>query len=214
MACSLHFIVHSPRTCTQRSTYTKFEWLVHHILSFTNRTHTTLRRIQNLNGLSIVFYCSQSVHMWHSDVSIYYQQVWGLLRLAPTSYLPWYKLLQNPLMYRFSGIELSISNNCSYCTAPPECGLTTVAMHAHCLHWPTSTGLLFQRALCRACKFMTGKIVPMEGCKLMMGTDTDATISSYVCVYSTAHDQVYNYTCVLILASHLEKILHKVVWLQ
>ena len=34
-------------------------WLVHHILLFTVRAHMTLQRIQNLNGLSIIYYRSQ-----------------------------------------------------------------------------------------------------------------------------------------------------------
>ena len=67
MAWPSYFILHTPRTC-DASTYTKLEWLVHRILSFTLRAHTTLRRIQNLNGLSIVFYCSHSVHTRRSDV--------------------------------------------------------------------------------------------------------------------------------------------------
>ena len=79
---SIVFIVHSP--CTRDApTYTQLEWLVHRILSFTVRAHVTLRRIQNLNGLSIVFYRSQSAHMRRSDVYIDYRQVWDSLRLAP-----------------------------------------------------------------------------------------------------------------------------------
>ena len=38
-------------------------------------------------------------------------------------------------------------------------------MHAHCLHWLMSTGLLFQNAFCRPCKFMTGEMVPMASSK-------------------------------------------------
>ena len=59
MACLSYFIAHSPFT-HDAPTYTKLEWLVHRILSFTLCAHATLRRIQNLNGLSIVFYRSQS----------------------------------------------------------------------------------------------------------------------------------------------------------
>ena len=47
MACPSYFIVHSPRTC-DAPTYTKLEWLVHRILSFTLRAHATLRRIHQL----------------------------------------------------------------------------------------------------------------------------------------------------------------------
>ena len=46
----------------------KVVWLVYRILSFTVRAHATLRRIQTLNGLSIVFYRSQSAHTRRSDV--------------------------------------------------------------------------------------------------------------------------------------------------
>ena len=66
-----------PITCMAR------EWLVHRILSFTLRAHATLRRIQNLNGLSIVFYRSDSAHTRPSDVNMLYRQVWGSLKLAP-----------------------------------------------------------------------------------------------------------------------------------
>ena len=82
MACPSYFIGHSPRTC-DAPTYTKLEWLVHRILSFTVRAHATLRRIQNLNGLSIVFYRLHSAHTRRSDVYIDYRQVWDSLRLAP-----------------------------------------------------------------------------------------------------------------------------------
>ena len=82
MACPLYFIIHSPST-HDAPTYTKLEWLVHRILSSTLQAHATLRRKQNLNGLSIVFYRSHSVHMQCSDVNTAYQQVWGSLRLAP-----------------------------------------------------------------------------------------------------------------------------------
>ena len=44
------------------------EWLVHRILSFTLQAHAARRCIQNLNGLSIVFYCSNSAHTRPSDV--------------------------------------------------------------------------------------------------------------------------------------------------
>ena len=67
MACPSYFIIHSPRTCDD-PTYTKLEWLVHRILSFTVCAHVTTRRIQNLNGLSIVFYRSQSVYTWWPNV--------------------------------------------------------------------------------------------------------------------------------------------------
>ena len=63
MACLSYFIVHSPRT-RDAPMYTKLEWIVHCILSFTVHAHATLRRIQNLNGLSIVFqYRSHFQHM-------------------------------------------------------------------------------------------------------------------------------------------------------
>ena len=82
MACPSYFIVHSPHT-RNAPTYTNLEWLLHRLLSFTVRAHTTLRRIQNLNGLSIIFYRSHSAHTQRSDVYIDYRQVWGSLRLAP-----------------------------------------------------------------------------------------------------------------------------------
>ena len=86
MACLSYFIVHSP--CTRDApTYTNLEWLLRRILSFTVRAHATLRRIQNLNGLSIVFYRSHSAHTRRSDVYIDYRQVWGSLRLAPNRLL-------------------------------------------------------------------------------------------------------------------------------
>ena len=81
-ACLSYFIVHCP--CTRDApTYTKREWLVYRILSFTLRAYATLRRIQNLNGLTIVFYRSHSAHTRRSDVYIDYRQVWVSLRLAP-----------------------------------------------------------------------------------------------------------------------------------
>ena len=63
-------------------TYAKLEWLVHHILSFTVRAHTMLRRIQNLNGLSIVFYRSQSVHVRRSEYTQLPTSV-GLVQARP-----------------------------------------------------------------------------------------------------------------------------------
>ena len=84
MACLSYFIVHSPCTCDSPM-HTQLEWLVHRILSFTVRAHATLRRIQNLNGLSIVFYRLHSAHTRRSDVYIDYRQVWDSLRLAPTN---------------------------------------------------------------------------------------------------------------------------------
>ena len=85
MACPSYFIVHSP--CTRDApTYTKLKWLIHRILSFILRAHATLQRMQNLNGLSIVFYRSHSAHTQRSDVYIDYRQVWGSLRLAPIRY--------------------------------------------------------------------------------------------------------------------------------
>ena len=62
-----YFVVHNP-CIYDDPTYTKLEWLVHRILSFTVRAHATTRRIQNLNGLSIVFYRSQSMHTQRPNV--------------------------------------------------------------------------------------------------------------------------------------------------
>ena len=67
MVCPSYFIIHSPRKCDTQM-YIKLEWLVHRTSSFTVRAHATLRRIQNLNALSIVFYHLQSVHTPHFDV--------------------------------------------------------------------------------------------------------------------------------------------------
>ena len=63
MTCLSYFIVHS--LCTRDDpTYTKLEWLVYHILSFTVRAHATTRRIPD------------------------YWQVWSPLRLAPIIHQP------------------------------------------------------------------------------------------------------------------------------
>ena len=93
---------------------TNLVWLVHCILSFTVHEHATLRRIQNLNGLFVIiiiyFYHSQSTCMQCSNIyktwmacpsyfiihnpntrdaptNIDYWQVWGLLRLAPITFI-------------------------------------------------------------------------------------------------------------------------------
>ena len=42
-----------------------------------------------------------------------------------------------------------------------------VIMHVYyCLHWITSTCLLFQNAFCQSCKFMTGNMVLIDDSKL------------------------------------------------
>ena len=67
MVCPSYFIIHSLHTRNALA-YTKLEWLVHCILAFTVCAHATLRWIQNLNSLSIVFYCSQSAQTQRSSV--------------------------------------------------------------------------------------------------------------------------------------------------
>ena len=47
MACPSYFIIHSPHT-RDAPMYTKLEWLVHRILSFTLHAHVTLQRIHRL----------------------------------------------------------------------------------------------------------------------------------------------------------------------
>ena len=43
-------------------------------------------------------------------------------------------------------------------------------MHAQCLHWLVSTGLLFQSAFCWPCKTIFGKMVPIAGSKSTVET--------------------------------------------
>ena len=43
--------------------YTKLKWLLNRILSVSQSVHVTYEHSQNLNGLSIVFYHSHSLHM-------------------------------------------------------------------------------------------------------------------------------------------------------
>ena len=74
----LHSILLSLSSLTSLTSPSLHRPLHVHYLPFVN-----VCSAQNLNGLSIVFYCSHSTHMRRSDVYIDYRQVWGLLRLTP-----------------------------------------------------------------------------------------------------------------------------------
>ena len=72
MVCPSYFIIHS--LCIRNApTYTKLEWFVYHVLSFTVQAHVMLQRIQNSIGLLTVFYRSQFMHMRCSNVYINYR---------------------------------------------------------------------------------------------------------------------------------------------
>ena len=55
-------------------------------------------------------------------------------------------------------------------------------MHAYCLHWLISTGLLFQSAFCHPCKLMTEQMMPIatEGSDLAVGLDIAPTVSTHL----------------------------------
>ena len=71
--CQLYFIVLTVRTHDVQN-HDTLEWLVNHIISFSQSVQTTYKTMTHLNGLSIVFYRSHSPYTqrtkpWHTWIA-------------------------------------------------------------------------------------------------------------------------------------------------
>ena len=79
--------------------------------------------------------------------------------------------------FRFTKIIFTNFLFCKICSPRKK---VSYDMYTHCLHWPMLTHLLFQLTFCQLCKFMTGKIMPMEG---STAVDIAVTVSIILQLY-------------------------------
>ena len=74
MVSQLYFIVLTVHTCNIQN-HDRLEWLLSRILSFSQSVHMTYKTMTDLNGFSVIFYCSHSPYTqrtkpWQTNASV------------------------------------------------------------------------------------------------------------------------------------------------